>query len=383
MAKELLTHSRQDAFKSCRRKAYYSYEIGLRRIDDAKALRQGSAFHDGVEQLGNGRGLAAACDAVRKHYARCPVLFDPLEWDYERETVLRMVCAYDWRWSSDPLVYVSVERQFQLPLINPATGKRSQLFDLAGKIDGIVRLEDGRLAVKETKLLGDDISLESDLWRRLRMDHQISLYMNAARQLGYDVRTVLYDVARKPSIAPTQVPILDELGCKIVLNERGARVKTERGQWRQTADKAQGFVLQSRMMTADEWGEKLSADIAERPDFYFGRHEIARLDQDLDEFASELWDIQQLIRDAQKNDRWYRTVNRNTCPYCPYFSFCADGRDVSKIAPDGFEFVADKHPELNLDKGETNVNSNASAETATARTATSELAATGEFHTYW
>lgn len=344
--KELLTHSRQDAFKTCRKRHWFAYERGLRRIDDAKALRMGGAFHEGIEQLGKGAGLPAACDAVRRKHGMCPVMFDSYDWAIELETILRLVCAYDWRWKDISLEHVAVELQFELPLLNPTTGKKTPTWNLAGKIDAIVKTEDGRLAVKESKLLGDDISSESDLWRRLRIDHQISLYMIAARRLGYPVESVLYDVTRKPTIGLSAIPVLDELGAKIVLNARGERVKTERGVWRQTGDKERGYVLQSRQMTPEEWGEKLTADICERPDFYFARVEVARLDQDLAEYEAEIWDIQQTIREAQKNDRWYRTVNKNTCGFCSYFDLCTSGKEVEDIAPPGFEFIADKHPEL-------------------------------------
>ncbi|HEX5103753.1 MAG TPA: PD-(D/E)XK nuclease family protein [Pirellulaceae bacterium] len=375
--KQLLTHSRQDAFKTCRKRHYFAYELGLRRIDDAKALRMGSAFHEGIESLGKGLGLVAACQAVRSKYTRCPVFMNPAEWSYERETVLRLVCAYDWRWASHPLENVAVELPFELPLVNPSTGKRTTLFNLAGKIDGIVKMEDGRLAVKESKLLGDDIGHDSDLWRRLRIDHQISLYMVAARQLGYPVQTVLYDVTRKPTIAATDVPVLDELGAKIVLNEFGTRVKTERGQWRQTGDKDKGYVLQSRPMTTEEWGEKLSKDIAARPDYYFARVEVPRLDQDLDEYQAELWEIQQLIRDAQKNNRWFRTVNKNTCGFCPYFGICSGGSSFNGTPPEGFELVSDCHPELER----THVN-RSTAETTAPSTATASRPQFAE-QSYW
>lgn len=344
--KELITHSRQKSFKACRKQHHYAYELGLRRIDDAKALRMGSAFHDGVEQIGKDQPLETVCEAVRTHYERCPQFITPLEWAYERETVLRLVCAYQWRWQNDSLSYVAVELPFALPLVNPATGKPARWCDRGGKIDAIVRLEDERQAVKETKLLSDDISQDSDLWRLMRIDEQISLYVTAARDLGYPVETVLYDVARKPTIKPGRVPVLDELGAKIVLDAHGDRVKTERGVWRQTGDKERGYVLQERPMTAEEWGEKLTADIGDRPEFYFQRHEIARLDQDLDAYRAELWDVQIQIRDAQKHNRHYRTVSKNSCVWCPYFALCTSGKELGATAPEGFEFVSDKHPEL-------------------------------------
>lgn len=343
---QLLTHSRQGCFKVCRRQHYYSYELGVRRALDGKALRMGSAHHDAIEALGQGRSLAEACDRIHARYDVMPEEYDSLEWEYERETLLRLACAYEWRWQDDKLEYLATERAFDLPLTNPATGKPTTNFRLAGKIDGIVKDREGRVSVKESKLLGDDIGIESDLWRRLRIDHQITLYVYAARQLGFQVDAVLYDVTRKPSIAPTQVPLLDELGAKIVLDQYGLRVKTERGQFRQTGDKEKGYVLQSRPMTPEEWGQKLTNDIAERPDFYFHRREIARLDCDIEEYRRELWDIQLTMREAQREGKHYRTVNVNTCKFCAYQEPCFNGIDLAGETPAGFVRVSDVHPEL-------------------------------------
>ena len=366
--KELITHSRQDCFKTCRRKHYYAYELGLRRTDEAKALRMGSAFHAGIEQLGRGLGLDAACESARAYYVACPEFIEPFEWDMERETILRLVCAYDWRWSVHKLEYVHTELQFRLPLINPETGKPTPNFDLGGKIDGIVKLEDGRLAIKETKTMSEDIGPDSVVWRRLRMDHQISLYIDAARRLGFDVQTVLYDVARKPAIEPTPVPLLDGDGIKIVLNRGGNRVRTkDEKKWRQTASTEDGYTLQTRPMTVQEWGEKLTADICERPEWYFARVEVPRMDQDINEYKSELWDIQIAIRDAQRNGRHYRTVNRNTCGYCPYFDICSTNQQIDvQRPPQGFEILSNKHPEL---EGDFNVISTSTPESAPTATA--------------
>jgi hypothetical protein len=60
-----------------------------------------------------------------------------------------------------------------------------------------------------------------------------------------------------------------------------------------------GYTLDTRPCTVAEWGERLRDDIAARPEFYFARVEVARLDQDLDEFAAELWDLQHQVRQAQ------------------------------------------------------------------------------------
>jgi hypothetical protein len=151
----------------------------------------------------------------------------------------------------------------------------------------------------------------------------------------------------KPTIKPTAVALLDSDGLKVVLDQAGQRVLNKNGKPRQTADVDAGYVIQSRPMTADEWISKLMEDIGQRPEYYFCRQEIPRLDQDVAEFMAEVWDIQKTYRDAQRLDRWFRTVNRNTCPMCACFALCSTKFDPSSgESPDGFVRVSDLHPEL-------------------------------------
>ena len=360
---QLLTHSRQASFKTCRRQNWFAYELGIRRLFDAKALRMGTAWHTGLEALALKGDIDSAIELVRRHYANEPETVDQYDWQIECETVVRLLCGYVWYWENSGVETVSAEQVFELPLLNPVTDSRSTIFNLAGKIDAIVKLPDGRLAVKENKLIGDDIGPDSDLWRRLRMDHQISLYVIAGRKLGHNVESVLYDATRKPVIKPTAVPVTDDLGAFIVLDNSGNRVRTAKGDWRQTGSEKDGYVLQKRPMTVEEWGEKLIADIQERPEFYYARREIPRLDQDLAEYERELWDLQRVLREAQREDRWYKTVSRNTCDFCPYFGPCSSGFKEGDSLPEGFEKVEDVHPELNR------VHSIASQETAAAGSA--------------
>lgn len=350
---QLLTHSRISSFKSCRKKHFYEYEHRVRRTTDSRALRMGTAYHAGLEALGHGLPIDDAFAAVSQCYENEPTGFDSREWLIEHQTVLNLLAGYAWRWESSPLEYVAVEQEFCIPLVNPETGRASTTFMLAGKIDGIVRLEDGRLAVKENKLLGDDISVDDFLWRRLAIDPQISIYVLAARELGYDVDCVLYDATRKPTIKPTDVPILDSDGLKIVLDDAGNRVmtKAKNPTPRQTADASLGYRLQTRECTAAEWGEKLNLDIGERPDFYYARREVPRLDKDLDELRVELWDIQKTLRDAQLNDRHYRTASQNTCRFCSSFDLCSVGFDPrTGTLPEAFVRLETLHPELEVTK---------------------------------
>jgi hypothetical protein len=360
--RHLLTFSRQAAFKACRRRHWYAYEIALRPLVDAKALRMGSAYHCGLDVLKSGSDLEKAIEHVEWYYSQ--VMLADADTDsiaVEMATVKALLSGYAWRWQSSPLHVLASEKAFRLPLLNPRTGHPSTVFELAGKIDGIVCLEDGRGAVLEHKLVSDDIGVGSDFWQRLQIDHQISLYVYAGRKLGHAVDTVLYDVTRKPTIKPTPVAVVDDLGAKIVLDRNGNRVKTAKGLWRQTGSTEEGFTLQTRPMTADEWAAKIVADIGERPDFYFSRVEIPRLDSEIEECLQELWDIQKTIREAQRSGRHYRTVGKDTCPWCPYWGLCASKWTRDSALPEGFAFVENVHPELGIIHGVTSDQTDAAA----------------------
>ncbi len=344
----LLTHSRIESFRKCRKRHWYEYELGLRREVDSRALRMGSAYHAGLDQLKQGQALEMAVATARALYDATPPGEYVIDWEMERETVATMIAGYQWRWQAAGMQLVlATEKEFCLPVVNPETEAASTIWRLAGKIDGIVRLEDGRLAVLEHKLLSENLAADSDWWQRLQMDPQVSLYVYAARQCGYDVATVLYDVGRKPTMKPTPVSLLDELGARVVLDAKGNRVKTERGVWRQTGDTAKGFILQSRPMTPEEYAAKVADDIGARPDYYFARVEIPRLDQDIEECRREVWEIQKTIRAAQNSGYWFRTVSRDSCPYCPYFGLCSSKVNLGDGAlPEGFIYVENRHPEL-------------------------------------
>lgn len=342
-----LTHSRINSFKKCRRRHWYEYENCIRSERDGKALRMGSAYHNGLEVIGNQQPIDAACERVYGDYSEAIYLADDIV--YERETVLRLLCGWLWRWEEQPLKHIAAEQWFNLPLRNPATGRTSRNFSLAGKIDGIVRIGDGRLAVLEYKTTSEDLASDSDYWPRLQVDQQISIYVLAARALGYDVDTVLYDVTRKPTIKPSAVPMLDGEGVKIVLDTAGDRVRTKDGRkWRQTGDAKAGYTLVTRDMTTDEWGEKLSEDIGTRPEWYYSRREIPRTTDQLAEVESELWDIAHTMRQAQLHGLHYRTTTADTCCFCPFFGPCTTGYDPTTDAlPEGLVQLDDPHQELN------------------------------------
>lgn len=359
---QLITNSRLSCLKTCKRKHLFRYEFGVRPESEANYFRIGGSFHRGIELRRTGivswagpiQDDATAIEHAVSQYETVNPAWDDervYDWMIEREIVANMLAGYFWRWNGNDVIaeVVATEQPFEIEIRNPETGKSTPSFKLAGKIDGIVRLTDGRLAIHEIKTTGDDITVGSDYWSKLRIDSQISTYFHAAKVLGYDVQTILYDVAKKPAIRPSRVPILDENGMKIVLDAAGQRVMTKDGKkWRESGDAAQGYELQTRRETPAEFGARFLADITARPDHYFQRQEIPRLDADIQEFEQELWDQQLDLRQTQRTNRWYR--NTNACSgfgVCEYAQLCWNGIEVTREhPPTGFVAVADLHPEL-------------------------------------
>ncbi len=346
-----LTNSRMACHKVCRRKDYYCYEKGWRPKTDKAPLRIGSEFHEGVDLMAKGATSGQACQAIRANYD-IKIIDSPSdrerELGYESVTVRALLAGYATAWQDSKIEIIESETSFDLPIINE-NGNPMRLFRQAGKRDRIGRLPDGRIALMETKTVSEDIGPGSDYRNILAINQQISMYVSSALAEGKNIETTLYDCIRKPTIKPTPVPLLDDDDLKIVLDAEGERVynKTNKKP-RQTASTADGYVLQTRPMTNDEWMTKLSADIATQPEKYYQRFEVPRLQTDLDEFNDELWMIAKDIGECRRLGRWYRnTANcRMWNSVCPYYPLCAGERDISNGVPDGFRQAKTLHEEL-------------------------------------
>jgi len=322
---QLLTHSRLSTFRACPRRHFLRYEVGLVPEDEERALRIGTAYHAAHEAMDLGRDPEAAITALGTLDA------------HDAAMVAAMLVVHRQRWEGHALEVVATELQFELPLVNPDTGSATPVWRIAGKIDRIYRLADGRLCVQDYKTTTEDISPGSDYWLRLSLDQQMSIYVLAARELGHDVQTILYDVTTRPLHKPQRATPVEE------------RKYTQRA-----SKLADGTVrpvgsLHADQRETDETPEEFAARVATMmrrdPDRYFARHEIARLDRDLKETRGEIWSQQLAMREAQRSGRWYRNPGACVSPYrCQYLSICQtfDGNGV----PSGFRKLDNVHPEL-------------------------------------
>jgi len=334
--KELLTHSRMSCAKTCLRKHHYRYVLGITSYTTAAPLRFGGNAHLAWELWSKGATPEEAINRAIAEYDNA----DDYELQIERITLATMLAGYFWYYRNDNLIYEEVEGAFQVPLINPATGRSSRSFKIAGVRDGIVRLgRDGRLFLLERKTTKEDIGDGSDYWLRLRLNSQIRFYVNAARQQGYDINDVLYDAMRKPTIEPHRATPKEKLKYKKD-GELYAYCRLENE-------------------PPDNYGDRLFADITERPEFYYQRREVPMLHDELAQNRKDAWATADMLRQG------YNFANDTfMCRNCDFYNLCLQSISVDlDNIPAGFKLLEKKHPEL-----EENGNGNNSTTDSTATT---------------
>lgn len=299
----LLTASRLSAYRRCAREEKLRYQLELSTSDDSEALRFGTAMHKALEAWWSTPPESRRDAALAA--LRCG---DP----FEQARAEALIIGYDVRWSGQELRAVAVEKEFRLPLVNPDTGAHSKTWQLAGKIDAIAVDQEERCFVVEHKTTSQAMGPGSDYVARLRLDGQISMYIEGAKALGHDPRGVVYDIIGKIALRPYQV---------------GAR--------RPVAE------------TTDEYRARCLEAMADSPERYFQRVTVVRLEDEVIEFRREIWQQAVIMRDTARTGVAPR--NPDSCSrfnsMCRYFPLCTGEASQSSYTH------KPAHSELSLDAG--------------------------------
>ena len=285
-----LTNSMRSKFNACHRAYKIAYVDLVRPVKVSDALSFGTAMHALLEAYWGGQETLVLTGD-----------------DYTDVTLRCLFEGYKAKWEAgDAERYerVGAEFGFEAPLMNPETGGVSKTWVLAGKIDAIAKdRATGKHIIVEHKTTSQDIGPGSDYWKKLPIDGQVSGYYVGASTLGFDVDVCLYDVIRKPTIRPYKAT-----------PEENRKYKKD------------GTLYAGQHEcdeTPEEWQERLMADIAERPDYYFQRVEVVRSESDLSDYLFDMWAVGREIADAERIGRWSR--NPNACSVygsCEYFDVC-------------------------------------------------------------
>ena len=296
---EALTASRMTSLLTCARQHYWSYEVGLQAAMAPAALRFGTGWHRAMEARWRRADFATTLAAAVPEGCDLDEL--------QVATLSGLLSGYFHCYAFDePVKELHPEVEFSLPLAG------SRTFACAGKIDGLGVLHDGRLVLIEHKTTAEDIGPDSDYWLRLRADGQLMQYVLAARALGWQLETIIYDVARKPGIRP------------------------QAGE------------------TPEAYSERLALDAQSRPAFYFARREVPVLDHDLEEFRVHRLELARQILALRRAERrvcrpdqaWPRNVSGLICRGCRFSRFCLQNVTVNPAQPPAGFVFGEKSPEL-------------------------------------
>ncbi len=324
-ALELLTNSRVKAFKLCARLHHYEYELGYRPVKDADELAFGTLVHLALEAWWNAKkaGLDTETWLIKAFEA---LRTKPGVDDYDLVRADVMIAGYHTRWCDEQLEVLGVELKFETELINPESGRASRTWQLAGKLDVLVRKPDGTIWIVEHKTSSAALEAGSTYWQQLRMDSQVSCYFLGAKSLGHDVAGCLYDVLAKPAQRPLKATPVESRKFKA----NGVLYANQR----------------EHDETPEEYRARLVEAVSSEPGRYFIRGEVVRLEEELREFHLEVWQQAKTIHEMRRLNFAPRT-NSSCFAYgraCAFWDVCT--KSASLEDPARFRLLKDRHPEL-------------------------------------
>jgi hypothetical protein len=328
--KNLLTFSALNIFRNCPRKYKHRYVDCLQPRGKAESLSFGKVIHGALELWYRSHKepnrLWAVLDYLDNQYPNGAG--DPEEkpiWQLARA----MFTGYAARYAREEFEVVEIEKEFTGEIRNPDTGRASQTFVMAGKVDGIVRLGKELYLLEHKTAAGIDANYLDKLWT----DTQIALYCFYLRQLGYLIVGVVYNVLLKARLQQRAGETQEEFEAR----RMALAAKNKSG--RSTA--------QRQLPETDIEFEARLAQWYSRPEA-FHRERIYLSEDRMQMLQEEVWEITQQYLDARRRGKWL--LNTSNCfSYqrpCEYLPYCQSG--FSPIVRDNLFDVAPPHEELAL-----------------------------------
>lgn len=229
-----------------------------------------------------------------------------------------LMAGYHARWADAGYVTLSTETVYRSNLWNPETQRRSRSFEVAGKVD-VDAMHSGRHVIIDHKTTSEDISdPNAPYWRQLMVERQPTHYMLLEWLNGRKVEGAIWDVVRKPGISPKKLARGEYEAVSITGHYSGRRTSPE--------SVAQLQADPERRETLEMYEARLALDCTtERPQWYFQRRPVTRLDSDIHEHSTELWEHGQELLHAINTNRHAR--NSGACMLygrpCKFLGICS------------------------------------------------------------
>jgi len=295
----------------------------------------GSALHRGLEAYYTG---ANAAEVITQYFSEnCPAPDDIeklSEWDSAHRLSLAIMERYRSNYGNEPFTVCEIEKEFEIPVVNPVSGFASQTYLLAGKPDGLVKI--GEIYwLLEHKTAG---SINTVYKKKLTLDNQSILYVEAMERFhGIKIHGVLYNVMLK---AVPHKP-------KLLKNGELSRDKNQN-----TTIELYEQAIKENFLNADDYGGFLEYLRCHGKKEFFYREYLTFSEDDRQQWRRELWDIAKDIRQCEINDRFYRnTAHCVGFGVCPYFDICT-APDTAFVIENSFQVLEKLHTELGQEADE-------------------------------
>jgi hypothetical protein len=306
------TYSMWNQFRNCRKAAELRYLQHLVPIERDRNLHFGSLIHECLELWHGQRDLALVLDLIDR---RCAARAQDEDQKRDWHLATAMMRAYAERYAQEEFEIVALEHLFEGPIVNPATGAASRSFRLAGKVDGIVRI-DGEYFILEHKTASQ---IDSDYLERLWTDFQITLYAHYVEQtMGIPITGILYNVLVKARLQQSKGETEEEFEARRA--ELLAKSKTGRTTARRREPESD-----------DEFQRRLAEKYADPAMFHRERLYLSR--EQFDILRAELWELTQAFLDARRRGVFYQNTSFcfNYQRPCPYFALCRSNGNPNVI----------------------------------------------------
>ena len=306
------TYSMWSLFRNCRKAVELRYLQHLVPLERDRNLHFGSIIHECLQAWYQRRDLQEILALIDR---LCPEHLQDENQRRDWHLAAAMMKAYARRYASDDFEIVALEKNFEGPIINPATGAASRSFVLAGKVDGVVRIGDDYF-ILEHKTAGQ---LDGDYLEKLWTDFQITIYAHYIEQtMGIPITGILYNVLVKATLQQGKGETEEEYQARRA--ELLAKSKT-------------GKTTAKRKLpeSDDEFQLRLAEKYADPEMFH---REMLYLSRDrFDVLRSELWELTQAFLDARRRGVFYQNTAFcfNYQRPCAYFPLCRSNGNPNVI----------------------------------------------------
>jgi hypothetical protein len=281
-------------------------------IEKAHSLRFGSVIHNCLEIWHGSHNLSDVLDHIDHTYvSRVADEKEKANWHLAKA----MMTGYARIYPEENFEVVALEKEFCGPIINPETGAESRTFILAGKVDGIVKL-DNAYYLLEHKTASQ---IDSGYLERLWTDFQIILYSwYVEKMLGYKISGIIYNILAKAKLKQSK----GETEAEFEERREALIAKSKTGK----------SSAKRKMPESDEDFQARLADKYSDPQMFHREMLYISRDQ-FEELQSELWELSKAMLDARRRKAFYR--NTSYCfQYnrpCAYYPLCSSNGNPNVI----------------------------------------------------